>query len=101
MFNIAVRRSHQLSLDQASRVANTIASELQAKYGIGSQWQGAALHFTGHGLRGTLSLSPGLLSLEVELGLLMAPFRHSIGAAIERKLDKELLAPPAAAEGEG
>jgi len=100
VFNIALRRGHQLSLDQVTRVANTIASELQTKYGIESQWQGSALHFTGHGLSGTLSLSPGLLSLDVKLGLLMAPFRHSISAAIERKLDKELPAPPAAAEGD-
>ena len=100
MFNIAIRRSHRLSLDQATTVAATVASELQAKYGIESQWQNSALHFTGHGVSGTLSLSPGLLSLDVKLGFLMAPFRHSISAAIERKLDKELLAVPAAAEGD-
>ena len=94
MFDIAIRRSHELSHDRALRVVDAIAADLRAAYGIQSRWQDSTLLFTGHGLSGTLSLSPGLLCLDVRLGLLMVPFRHSISAAIERKLDQELAAAP-------
>ena len=90
MFSIAIRRNHRLSLPRATRAVNAVAAQLQQDYGIQSRWEESALHFRGSGVSGTLRLHPRQVSLDVELGLLMAPFRDSICAAIEQKLDREL-----------
>jgi putative polyhydroxyalkanoate system protein len=74
-------------------VATVVAAQLQDEYGIRSRWEAEALHFTGSGLKGCLRLSARSMSLDVELGFLMAPFRDSICTAIEHKLDQELAAP--------
>jgi putative polyhydroxyalkanoate system protein len=70
-----------------------VAAQLQDEYGIRSRWEAQALHFTGSGLNGCLRLSAQSVSLDVELGFLMAPFRDSICTAIEHNLVQELAAP--------
>jgi putative polyhydroxyalkanoate system protein len=75
---------------RATRAVNAVAAQLQQEYGIQSRWEESALYFRGNGVSGRLRLHPRQLRLDVELGLLMAPFRNSICAAIEQKLDREL-----------
>jgi putative polyhydroxyalkanoate system protein len=91
---IAIRRTHKLSLSRAKRVATAVAAQLQEEYGIRSHWEASALYFTGSGLTGCLRLSARTVSIDVELGFLMATFRDTICAAIEHKLDHELAARP-------
>jgi len=59
------------------------------------------MHFERTGLHGTLTLSPGWLTVEMQLGFLISTMRSRIVEGIESALDEELGAAPAIVQRDG
>lgn len=94
MSNISISRPHAMTRDEAVRMANEVAEELAARYGLATRWQGDIVHISGRGLAGRLQLTADEIHLDVELGFLVALFRESILAGIDARLDALLQAAP-------
>ena len=87
MSQILIRRRHSLTRAQARRVANAVAEELAANYGVQASWTGDTLHFKRTGLSGTLRLGSAEFTLDVSLGIVLAAFRDRISEAIRSRLE--------------
>lgn len=88
MSHIIIHRSHELTLDQAHRAAETIADQLAARYELTHHWQGDSLHFERSGVSGHIDLEPGELRIDVRLGFLLVPLKHRLEQEIHRQLDE-------------
>ncbi len=93
MSHIAIHRSHELTLDQARRAAETLAEQLAERYEISHHWQGDSLHFERSGVGGHIDLEPGAVRITARLGFLLAPFKYKLEQEIHRQLDEIFQSP--------
>ena len=54
MSTISIRRPHSLTPKQAAEVADRVAEDLAAEYGIQTEWSGKSASVSGKGLKGEL-----------------------------------------------
>ncbi|WP_369601200.1 polyhydroxyalkanoic acid system family protein [Hahella sp. SMD15-11] len=87
---IQIQRSHQLSQKEAHALADELARDLAERFGVRWHWRGDTLEFSGRGVKGSLALPEGRLSLIMELGLMFRPFRSRVEQSINRHLDEAL-----------
>ena len=78
MSTIVVRRTHDLGLAKAKRLAESIAKQLRADYGGSFTWQGDDLHFQRTGASGSVAVGRDDFQVRVELGLLLSVLRSRI-----------------------
>lgn len=90
MSQISISRTHALSLDQARTTAEALAGELAARYALNHYWQENSLHFQRTGVTGQIDLEPGIIHINVRLGLLMAALKSYLEPEIDRKLNEIL-----------
>lgn len=98
MSHIVIHRSHELTLDQARRAAETLAEQLAERYELSHHWQEDSLHFERSGVSGHIDLEPGTIRLNVRLGFLLAPLKHKLEQEIHRQLDEILPSPADSAQ---
>lgn len=94
MSTISIRRPHNLTPKQAVKVADRVAEDLAAEYGIETEWDGNSVNVSGKGVRGTLHLAPKQFELDLELGFLVSMFAEKIRTGIEAEFDRLLAATP-------
>lgn len=91
-FNII--RSHNLGLIRMRAIAFDWAEIAEAQQQMSCIYEEGELEdvlfFTKQGVNGRLSIDQNSLEVEVELGILMTPFRKIIEAEISKNLDKLL-----------
>ncbi len=90
MSRIAISRRHRLTRTRAVKVANRVAEDVAAEYGVVATWIGDVAHLHGPGLSGSLMLARNHLHLELELGFVTTLFHEQIATVIETELDKLL-----------
>jgi putative polyhydroxyalkanoate system protein len=90
MSQIAVRRPHQLPLDQARALAERLAGRLRNDFGGSYAWDGDTLCFRRTAASGRVTVLRDRFELTVELGLLLRPFQGRIEREIETFCDAEL-----------
>lgn len=90
MAHITVSRSHALSMAAAKRAAQDAADALARKYGLQSAWEGDTLRFHRAGVRGGLVVTPRKITIDLELGMMFAPFKTAFEEQIRASLDKTL-----------
>ena len=90
MAHITVTRSHTLTMVAARRAAQEAADALARKYGLQSAWDGDILRFHRAGVRGDLAVTPKKIEIDVELGMMFAPFKTAFEEQIRASLDKTL-----------
>jgi len=90
MANINVSFPHQRTMEQARDAAQTFAGKLQAKLGVDSQWQGDELMLERTGVNGSMSLTEGLVVVDLTLGMMLTPMKGQIEAEINKQLTRYL-----------
>jgi putative polyhydroxyalkanoate system protein len=88
MADIDIKRSHEMSMQDARAAAEKMAAHLGAKFGLKGDWEGDTLHFDRPGVEGSLHLAPRQLTLAVKLGFMLKLMRGSIEQAVIEELDK-------------
>lgn len=99
MADINLVRPHLLSIPVAKARVQKTADELDAEYGLRSEWQGRTLRFDRTGLHGEIHVTDSEIQLQVHLSLLLKPLRASLVARIEDKFER--LFPEAKGEARG
>ena len=87
MTSIQITRSHQLSHAAARTVAEGVAADLQAEYGLQYAWDTEVLRFHTFGVRGDLQIGMAEIVLTANLGPWLAPFREKLESEINRHFD--------------
>ena len=82
MADVAFERSHALGLERARAVAQRLADEMRADYGVESRWDGDELVFSRVGLSGVLRVNPDSVRLDARLGFLFSAYKTRIEAAM-------------------
>ncbi len=90
MAHIAIERTHSLSMDAAKSAVQSAADSLASKYGLESAWDGDTLKFSRSGVDGALAVSADKVAIDVQLGMMFAPFKGMLEDEIARSVDKAL-----------
>jgi putative polyhydroxyalkanoate system protein len=85
---IVVRRRHDLGLQAAKQLAESIARRLRNDYGGSYAWKGNDLHFGRPGASGSVAVTKGDVQICLELGLLLRPLRPLIEREIRAFCDE-------------
>lgn len=88
MTTIHITRPHQLPHEAARKVAENVATDLQAEYGLQYAWEDDVLRFHTFGVRGDLHVGEGEIILEAHLGPWLVPFREKLESEINRHFDQ-------------
>ncbi len=84
---IDITRHHQLTHDEAIRIASDLAVSLSDRFDLRYEWQNDCLVFHRSGVKGRLNVQPTLFHVRLELGLLLRPFKGRIEQEIHAHLD--------------
>jgi putative polyhydroxyalkanoate system protein len=96
MSEIKLVKSHSLPIAKAKALVQKVADELDAEYGLSSEWHGNTLKFHRSGADGKLSVTDSEIRLDITLGFLLTPLKGKIVDHIERSFDKHLSREPRA-----
>ena len=88
MPSISITRAHTLSKKKARDAAERIARDLEQRFDLAYAWEGDHLVFERPGVTGRIEVTKDSVTLDVRLGLLLTPLRHSIEREIHVQLDK-------------
>ena len=88
MADIHIKRVHGTTLAKAKKAAHSIATQLEKKFELETDWDGDCCTFERAGVSGELYVDKTHVEIEITLGLLFKAFKGSIQSAIEENLDK-------------
>ena len=92
MATIDIRRTHQLSLDDAKVKAEELARSMEAKLGIRWTWAGSNITFDtpsgkAKGANGTVTISTSEVRVEIDLPFILRPLKGMVEGKVRDKLD--------------
>ena len=88
---IDIHHPHRLDKLQCRAAIDAAAPGLAARFGLHDMtWQGDALHFATHGVRGWIAALDSDAHVRIELGLLASLLAPTIEAEIRRHLTERL-----------
>ncbi len=90
MANIHIERTHHLGLEEARQHVEQFAEQLKEELSVEYHWKGNDLLFKRSGANGTVQLSPGCITCDVKLSMLLTPMKGKIEDAINDKLNRSL-----------
>ena len=90
MSQIAVHRSHGLTLAEVKRRAEVIAARLRDEYGGSYAWAGSTLSFKSTGATGQLTVTKDHFEVRVDLSFLLGAFHSRIEREIHAFCDEQL-----------
>lgn len=85
---IDVHRPHTLDKEHAIQAAETLAKDLSSQFDVDYQWQGDQLKFKRSGVKGHLNITPTDPHIQLELGMMLRPFKSRIEQEIHSQLDQ-------------
>lgn len=89
MPEIHIVRKHRLTARKAKAAAEEVAKSLRDEFSLNYEWRDVGtLVFRGIGVQGELALGRGEATIDVNLGLLLLPFRGSLEQEIHRYFDE-------------
>lgn len=74
-------------MEYAKNYAEGLASDLSNRFSLRYGWQGNTLNVKGSGVTGSLRLSEQEILVELDLGLMVRPFKGALAKDIESRLD--------------
>jgi putative polyhydroxyalkanoate system protein len=90
MSRIHVRKKHSLGHKEARRTAEKLAQKLAREYNAKYQWKDDDLEFKSTGVNGQLHIREHEVEIEVNLGMMMRPFKSKIEQGLRAELDEIL-----------
>ena len=87
MADIHIKRAYGTTLAKAKKAALTIATQLEKKFELETDWDGNCCTFERAGVDGELVVDKTNIDIEITLGFLFKPFKGKIQAAIEENLN--------------
>jgi putative polyhydroxyalkanoate system protein len=95
MATIEVRRSHNLSTEDARKRAEELARSLEEKLGLQWTWQGDRLVFSApsgpaKGAQGSVEVGKSDVSVKIDLPFMLRMVKGKVEAKVAEKLDKLL-----------
>jgi len=90
MPNIRIKRRHDMPRDEVKRHVDRLADDLKERLQAECRWQGDSLCFTRSGASGQIDVTDDSVTVDVKLGLLLAPFKDSVETAVREYLDENL-----------
>ena len=95
MPKINLERTHEFSPDIITEKADKLVNKLQEKLsGMSMQyeWRGdkSGIDFKGNGFKGNVELLPGKITMFLDLGLMLAPFKGTVEQQMNKSLDRLL-----------
>jgi putative polyhydroxyalkanoate system protein len=90
MAKIHIKRSHNLSRDEARVRVEEIAKELKDKIDADYAWNGDSLKFQRSGASGSIDVGDGVVELNVKLGMLLTPMKGKIEDTVRKHMDVAL-----------
>lgn len=89
MSEIVITRKHKLTAKKAHAAAEQVAADLQEQFNLDYEWdEHGVLHFERSGLHGTLKLTKSYVTVHVQLGFLLRPFRSALEREIHDYFDQ-------------
>jgi len=79
-----------LGREETRQRVEEIAKGLKKEYKINYAWKGDQLQFKRTGASGFLGLGDGFVEVKIKLGLVLAPLKGKIEAAIRKNMTEEL-----------
>jgi len=95
MADIHIVRTHSMPLKKAREAADGLAARLGEKFDLESEWDGDTLLFERPGVKGSLALAKGDVTIDVRLGLLLSAFKSTMEEQINDQLDQLFSSAPA------
>ena len=90
MFIVHIKQQHSLDRKEMHHRVEEIAKKLKKEYKINYAWKGDKLQFKRSGATGFLGLDEGFIEVKIKLGLVLAPLKGRIEAAIKKSMTEEL-----------
>jgi putative polyhydroxyalkanoate system protein len=95
MATIEVRRSHNLSIEDARKRAEELARSLEDKLGLKWKWEGDRLVFSApsgaaKGTQGSVEVGKSDVSVKIDLPFMLRMVKGKVEAKVAEKLDKLL-----------
>lgn len=87
MTKIVIAKTHNKPAEEVEKLVDALQIELANKYGLKSQRNGDLVDFTGAGLKGTLSMDPNEVKIDLKLGMMMTMLAGKIESALKEKLN--------------
>ena len=92
MASISIVKPHTLGRQAARDLADRLAKNLQKRFDLAYGWEGDAVMFSRPGVSGRMQVDESRITLDVKLGLLLAPLKpmieREINAYFERLGDR-------------
>jgi putative polyhydroxyalkanoate system protein len=88
MSDIRIRRGHGLTPKHARAAAERMSTRLRESYDLEFMWEGEVLRFQRSGVDGQLTLGHKEVTIDAELGFLLALMKPKIEQSIHDSLDK-------------
>lgn len=87
MSRIQIHRPHAMDHEHALRVADELAREMTAHYDFEWHWEGERLKLRRTGLKGEVAVNPNDIGVDLELGMMLRPFKGRIEQEVVRQLE--------------
>lgn len=88
MSDIHAHRKHNMSLEEAKKVAQELAERLEREFQLDSSWQGNTLNFNRSGVKGKLEVTEQDVSVDIKLGFMLKAFKGKIQSEIDKNIDQ-------------
>jgi len=86
---IHITRPHSKSHEEARRLAEHVATQMQTEFGMNWSWEADVLQFHRSGVNGSLTVTASEVVVVVKLGFLLSAIEPKITSEIHKFLDAE------------
>ena len=90
MAEIVVSRNHPLNASDAKDKLSEMGDKLKSKFGVDLEWNGHRADIKGMGVKGSVQVDDGTITITVKLGLALRMLKGTVESQIETMLDKEI-----------
>ena len=90
MPNIHFQTAHHLSKEGAKQKLQSVADQLKSRLGATTRWQGDTLMFDRAGAKGSIDVTDSDVTVDVDLGMMLTPFKGEIERQIQSQLQQSL-----------
>jgi len=86
-----IERNHNLGKESARQCVDKMRAEVEAKYGLTTDWEGDELKVSGNGVSGQISVDEQRVVVDLRLGFALTMLEGPIKAQLSEAMDKYLV----------